>query len=202
MKKSMITMFGVALASVAFAQGPVCEGMKCGPMPQCPREGRGCGPQPVVLFVTEQTDDAAIEAYKQAVLAQIDEAVAKSRAPMPEVKKCGCEKCECEQCACEKKACRRPPLKLEFSASCRPQCFKGGRPRFGKGERRRFGRGERPNFDKGECPNFGNCERPRCERGEGCKGPECKGPAPCQGEGCAMPPPAPETEEAAPEVEL
>ena len=71
MKKSMITMFGVALAAVAFAQGPVCEGMKCGPMPQCPREGRGCGPQPVVLFVTEQTDDAAIEAYKQAVLAQI-----------------------------------------------------------------------------------------------------------------------------------
>ena len=180
MKKSMVMIFGVALAAVAFAQGPVCDGMKCGPKPQCPREGRCRGPQPVVLFLGEQTDDAAVEAYKQAVLAQIDEAVAKSRAPMPEFKKCGCEKCgcekcECEQCACEKKPCRRPPLKLEFSVSCKPPRFKGERPRFGKGER----------------PNFGNCERPRCERG--------------QGEGCAMPPPpppaAPEAEEAAPEVE-
>ena len=176
MKKSMITMFGVALTAVAFAQGPVCNGMKCGPKPQCPRDGKGCGPQPVVLFVTEQTDDAAVEAYKQAVLAQIDEAVAKGRAPMPEVTKCACEKCECEQCACEKKPCRRPPLKLEFSVGCKPPCFKGGRPNFGKG------RGERPRFHKGE--------RPRCECG--------------QGEGCAMPPPppaAPEAQEAAPEVQ-
>ena len=137
MKKSMITMFGVALAAVAFAQGPVCDGMKCGPRPQCPREGRERGPQPVVLFVTEQTDDAAVEAYKQAVLAQIDEAVAKRRAPMPEAKKCACE-----QCACEKKEMRRPPLKMEFSVGCKPPRFNGERPRFGK------------------------CELPRCKRDE------------------------------------
>lgn len=143
MKKSMITMFGVALAAVAFAQGPVCDGMKCGPKPQCHREGRDRGPQPVILFVSEQTDDAAVEAYKQAVLAQIDEAVAKRRAPMPEAKKCGCEKCECEQCACEKKEMRRPPLKLEFSVGCRP-------PRFAKGERHHFGKGERPRFERGQ----------------------------------------------------
>jgi hypothetical protein len=141
MKKSMITMFGVALAAVAFAQGPVCGERKCGP-----------GPKPTVLFVTEQTDDAAVEAYKQAVLAQIDEAVAKSRAPMPEVKKCGCEKCECEQCACEAKPCRRPPLKLEFSVGCKPPCFKGKRPRFGKGERPCRGKGERPRCGNG--PEF------------------------------------------------
>jgi len=192
MKKSMITIFGVALAAVAFAQGPVCDGMRCAPRPQRPGEGKGCRPQPIVLFLTEQTNDAAVEAYKQAVLAQIDEALAKSRATMPETKKCGCEKCTCEQCACEKKSCRRPPLKLEFSVGCKPPCFKGERPRFRKGER----------------PNFGKCERPRCERGQGeeCKGPEFQGPAPCQGEGCAMlpppPPAAPEAQEATPEAEL
>ena len=176
MKKSIVMMFGVALAAAAFAQGPACDGRKCGPKPQCPREMKDCRPQPVVLFLGEQVDDAAVEAYKQAVLAQIDEAVAKSRAPMPEAKKCGCEKCECEQCACEKKEMRRPPLKLEFSVSCRPPCFKGERPDFGKC------RGERPRFHKGE--------RPCRER--------------CQGEGCEMPPPppAPEAQEAAPEAEL
>lgn len=173
MKKSMITMFGVALAAVAFAQGPVCDGMKRGPRPQCPREGRERGPQPVVLFVTEQTDDAAVEAYKQAVLAQIDEAVAKGRAPMPEAKKCGCEKCECEQCACEKKEMRRPPLKMEFSVGCKPPRFNGERPRFGKSM------------------------RPRCERGQGeeCQGEGCAMPPP-------PPPAAPEAHEAAPEAEL
>ena len=142
MKKSMITMFGVVLAAIAFAQGPVCDGKQCGPRPPCPREGRCRGPKPIVLFLTEQTDDAAVEAYKQAVLAQIDEAVTKSRAPMPEAKKCGCEKCECQECACEKKPCRRPPLKLEFSVGCKIPRFNGERPRFCKGERPRCERGQ------------------------------------------------------------
>lgn len=101
MKKSIIAICGVALAAVAFAQGPVCDGKRC-PRPPC-----HCGPQdrerPVVLFVCDKVDDAAVEAYKQAVLAKIDEAVAKSR----------------EQ---------KVPAKLVFIADGKPHGMRGPKP--------------------------------------------------------------------------
>ena len=83
MKKSMIAICGAALAAVAFAQGPVCDGKGF----QGPRHpGMEDRERPVMLFVCDKTDDAAVEAYKQAVLAKIDEAVAKSREQKAPVK--------------------------------------------------------------------------------------------------------------------
>lgn len=76
MKKSIVAICGAALAAVAFAQGPACDG-KCCQAPRCPVEQER--ERPVMLFVFDKTDDAAVETYKQAVVAKIDEAVAKSR---------------------------------------------------------------------------------------------------------------------------
>ena len=102
MKKSIIAICGAALAAVAFAQGPVCGGKGCqGPR----RPGMQERERPVMLFVCDKTDDAAVEAYKQAVLAKIDEAVAKSR----------------EQ---------NVPTKLVFIAGDKPHRMRGPRPSF------------------------------------------------------------------------
>lgn len=200
MKKSVIAICGAALAAVAFAQEPSCDCSACPPPPcqkgevRCEGPKSGCpGARPVELFVTDKTDDAAIDAYKKAVLAQIDESVAKYREQKPAEGACKCEGCGCEGgCKCGAEAARRPALRLAFSAGARPAMLQRGErmDRIGEGRRHEGMRGRGP---EGRRP--GGISGPRGMRGKGPRpGAPAPDAAPAPEANDSMPPPAPEAE--------
>ncbi|MBO7482781.1 MAG: hypothetical protein J6U17_02695 [Kiritimatiellae bacterium] len=193
MKKSVIAICGAALAAVAFAQEPSCDCSACHQPPcqkgevRCEGPKSGCpGARPVELFVTDKTDDAAIEAYKGAVLAQIDEAVAKYRAHKPADAGCKCESCACEGgCKCGEKSAARPPLRLSLSVGFKPMLLgRGDRPGRGREGLRPMCRGPKGAHGRG----------PRCGFKAPAGAPAPEAPAPAPEVPAPQPPPAPEAE--------